>query len=72
MALKHRIKRLESKHAPSNQPHYVILSAYYETDEDAKQRYCAENKINMNELKESYLLIKLVPLTKTGDCENAA
>jgi hypothetical protein len=63
MALKHRIKRLESKHATSNQPRYVILSSDDETEDEAKQRYCAENDISMNELEESYFLIRLVPLS---------
>ena len=63
MALKHRIKRLESKHAQSNQPRYVILSSGDETEDEAKQRYCAENEVSMNELEESYFLIRLVPLT---------
>jgi hypothetical protein len=63
MALKHRIKRLESKHGPSNQPCYVILSSDDETEDEAKQRYCAENDISMNELEESYFLIRLMPLS---------
>jgi hypothetical protein len=61
MALKHRIKRLESKHAPSNEPRYVILSTDDETEDEAKHKYCAENDISMNELEESYFLIKYVP-----------
>jgi hypothetical protein len=61
MALKHRIKRLESKQAPSNQPRYVILSSDDEPEDEVKQRYCAENDISMNELEESYVLIRLVP-----------
>jgi hypothetical protein len=61
VALKHRIKRLESKHAPSNEPRYVILSTDDATEDEAKQRYCAENDISMNELEESCLLIKFVP-----------
>jgi hypothetical protein len=63
MALKHRIKRLESNHAQSNQPRYVILSSDDETEDEAKQRYCAENDISMNELEESYFLIRLMPLS---------
>jgi hypothetical protein len=66
MALKHRIERLESKHAPSNQPRHVILSPYYETDDEAKQKYCTENDISMNELEESCFLVKLVPLSAPG------
>jgi len=66
MALKHRIERLESKHAPSNQPRYVILSPHYETDDEAKQRYCTENNIGMSELEESCFLIQLVPLSAPG------
>jgi hypothetical protein len=63
MALKHRIKRLENNHAQSNQPRYVILSSDDETEDEAKQRYCAENDISMNELEESYFLIRLMPLS---------
>jgi hypothetical protein len=63
MSLKHRIKRLESKHAQSNQPRYVILSSDDETEDEAKQRYCAENDISMDELEDSYFLIRLVPLS---------
>ena len=72
MALKHRIKRLESKHAPSNQPRYVILSSDDETEDEAKQRYCAENEVSMSELEASFFLIRLVPFPETGDFENAA
>ena len=65
MALKHRIECLESKHAQSNQPRYVILSSDDEPEDEAKQRYCAENEVSMSELKESFMQIKLVPLTRT-------
>jgi hypothetical protein len=63
MSLKHRIERLESNHAQSNQPRYVILSSDDEPEDEAKQRYCAENDISMNELEESYFLIRLMPLS---------
>ena len=63
MALKHRIKRLESKHAQSNQPRYVILSSDNEPEDEAKKRYCAENEVSMTELEASYFLIRLVPLS---------
>ena len=63
MALKHRIKRLESNHAPSNQPRYVILLSDNEPVDEVKQRYCAENDISVDELEDSCFLIKLVPLS---------
>jgi hypothetical protein len=72
VSIKHRIERLESKRAASNQPRYVILSTDDETEDEAKQRYCAENEVSMNEIEESFMQIKLVPLTRAGNIENAA
>ena len=68
MTIKRRIEHLESKHISSDLG-YVIISFNNETDDEAKQRYCAETGIEMNELEareDNYLIIRLVPLEKSG------
>ena len=66
MTIKRRIERLENKHL-SNHPRYAFLLGDGETEEEAKQRYCAENEVSMNELEEACLIIRLVALTASGD-----
>ena len=71
MAIKHRIERLENKHLPSIRRVYVIISKYGETRDVAKQRYCAEKGIAIEELEAPGAFVGMVRYRKPGDAVNS-
>ena len=70
MAIKHRIERLENKHLPSIRRVYVIVSKYGESRDEAKQRFCAEKGISIEEMKAPGAIIWMVRFRKPGDTVN--
>ena len=71
MALRHRIENLECKEMRSQKHIVVILPIYDETVDEAKQRYCAENGITVEELDNSASIIGIVKLVKTEDVKGS-
>ena len=67
MPIKHRIERLENKHLQSKQRIYVIVSKYGETRAEAKQRYCTEKGIPIENLKAPETMIRMVRFRNPGD-----
>ena len=67
MAIKHRIEHLENKRPPSNQRAYVIVSKYGESRDEAKQRYCAEKGVFIQDLKAAGTMVRMVRFVKPGD-----
>ena len=67
MTIKHRIERMENKRQPSNQRAYVIVSKYGESKDEAKQKYCAEKGVPIQDLKAPGTMVKIVRFVKPGD-----
>ena len=67
MAIKYRIERLENKHLPSIRQVHVIVSKYGESRDEAKQRYCAEKGVSIQDLKAPGTMVKIVRFVKPGD-----
>ena len=60
MNLNHRVKKLEDKHQPGNGVTAIELEKG-ETEDQAKQRYCAANGISVDKLEaQSKLIVFLV------------
>ncbi len=51
MTIKHRIERLEKEHIPTDLSTHLINCEYGESKEHAKQRYCDENGMTIEELE---------------------
>ena len=67
MAIKHRIEHLENKHLPSIRRAYVIVSKYGESRDEAKQGYCAEKGVSIQDLNAAGTMVKIVRFVKPGD-----
>ena len=66
MQLFNRISKLEGKVSPAKR-FYLIVSRYGESPAQAKQRYCADNQIAIDELDASESRVKMVRFVKPGD-----
>lgn len=71
MALRHRIENLEFKEMPSLKRIYVIVSKYGETGDEAKQRYCAEKDITVEELDNSASMVGIIRFVKPEDVKGS-
>ena len=71
MALRHRIENLEFKEISSLKRIYVIVPIFDETVDEAKQRYCVEKEITVEELDNSASMIGIVRLVKPEDVKGS-
>ena len=71
MTLRHRIVNLECKEMRSQKCIVAIVPIYNETVDEAKQRYCAEKEITLEELDNSASIIGIVRLVKPEDVKDS-